>query len=171
VDEHGRVEVEPVVSPPAPPAGEPLLPRPVIGRLEPGERPLVVIAGAQSSGLALTDRRIVRWRPPGALVFLAIDEIETIDIRRATAEHPALLAFSGGGGSAALAIALDARHVAAAMEAVQVIVGTVHAAHRARLRRPVGVDRSQSPARTTWQFDTRSTQRRRLFDPRAARED
>src|SRR5204863_7425411 len=42
-----------------------LLPRAVAVRLAPEERVLASITGANGSGMALTDQRVIRWRPPG----------------------------------------------------------------------------------------------------------
>jgi hypothetical protein len=157
------VELEPVVQPSVVSTGAPPLPRAVTARLEPGEQPTAVIVGAQSSGLVLTDRRVIRWRPPGAIAVLPIEAITAVELRRATSEHPALLTFSTSEHVAPVAIALDQRHVPAAMDALQVIVGTIHVAHRTRLRAPVDVTRAQSVARTTWRFELDRQPRRRIL--------
>jgi hypothetical protein len=78
---------------------------------------------------------------------------------QATSQHPALLTFSATDGEAPLAVPLDARHVAAAVNALRVIVGTLHAAHRTRLRIPVEVSRARTSAHTTWTFDLHKADR------------
>jgi hypothetical protein len=150
-------------------AGPPL-PTPVVRRLQPGEQPILAIAGAQGSGVVLTDLRLIRWRPPGAIATIAVPSVESIELRRATAEHPALLTLSAADAGAPLTVALDERHVPAAMDALQVLVGTIHHAHRARLRTPVQITTTRSSSRTTWRFDLGGSQRpaRRLpSTPRA----
>jgi hypothetical protein len=152
-------------------AGPPL-PTPVVRRLQPGEQPIVAIAGAQGSGIVLTDRRLIRWRPPGAIATITIAAVGSIDLRRATAEHPALLTFVAADAGAPLAVGLDERHVPAALDALQVIVGTIHQAHRTRLHTLVDVATARTSSRTTWRFNLGAAQRparRLLSTPRAPR--
>ena len=92
----------------------PTLPRQLIARLEPGENAQAWLAGAHGSGLALTDRRVIRWRPPGAIASIPLSTVERLHLRSGTRERDPALIIEGGAGET-IVVVLQARHLPLAL--------------------------------------------------------
>jgi hypothetical protein len=88
----------------------PTLPRQLTRRLEPGEIAQAWLAGAHGSGLALTNRRIIRWRPPGAISSIPLNTVERIHLRSGTSERDTALIIEDTDGES-LVVVLQARHM------------------------------------------------------------
>jgi hypothetical protein len=88
----------------------PRLPRQLQRRLEPGERAEAWLDGAHGSGLALTNRRLMRWRPPGAIASIPLRDVERLQLRPGTRERDPVLIIESADG-ATMVVVLQARHL------------------------------------------------------------
>jgi hypothetical protein len=135
--------------PDEPPAVE--IPPRVARRLDPTERPLATMLGAQGAGIVITDQRVVRWRPPGGIVSIPLDAIDSVELRTTSPEGEALFAIACRGSQGAIVLALSARHAATVPAAVNALVPAVLLVHRAR-RESVELARVRTATMNRWSF-------------------
>ncbi len=115
-------------------SGMPAIPQSVLVRLDVGETVLASTHGAQGSGMAVTDQRVVRWRPPGAVVSLSLAMVERIHLDPARPDGRAMLLVTARDARPPLTLSLEPRHMAAAggfttsvLRAVTEVVGSMRA--------------------------------------------
>ena len=118
--------------------GMPAIPRGVAARLDAGEVVTAAVTGAQGSGMAVTDRRLVRWRPPGAIVSLPLVDVERVQLDPGRPDGQAMLLVVARDARPPLVLSLEARHVAAAGSFTTAVLLAVMEAVAAMRRRPSG---------------------------------
>jgi hypothetical protein len=127
------------------------LPTAVTARLDEDEPPVASLVGAQGSGLVVTSRRVLRWRPPGATASVRLTAIDHIELHAASRGRPASIVV-GSAGEPTLIVSLEQRHVEAVASFIQTLVTCTTRACRAN-GTPVEVDAARLDTGTVWVFE------------------
>jgi hypothetical protein len=113
--------------------------------------PRASIIGAQGSCLVLTNRRAIRWRPPGATLSVPLTSVERLEVRSSRQAGRALILIVPGEGTPALALVLEAHQVPSAAPFAAALAEAVVAAG-GRTARPVEVEHGPVELLDEWFF-------------------
>jgi len=116
--------------------GMPAIPPGVAARLGAGEQLMAALTGAQGSGMAVTDRRLIRWRPPGAIVSLPLVLVERVQLDPGRPDGRAMLLVVARDARPPLVLSLESRHMAAAGPFTTAVLHAVSEAVAATRQRP-----------------------------------
>jgi len=128
----------------------PAIPPGVAARLGAGEQLAAALTGAQGSGMAVTDRRLIRWRPPGAIVSLPLVLVERVQLDPGRPDSQAMLLVVARDARPPLVLSLDPRHMVDAGPFTTAVLHAVLEAVAATRRRPsTAADGSEGRAART----------------------
>jgi len=107
--------------------------------------------GAQGSGLVVTARRVLRWRPPGATASVELHAIDHVELHAARRGRPASIVV-GSADEPTLIVSLEQRHVESVASFIPTLVTPITRACRAG-GRPVEVRAARLDTGTVWTFE------------------
>jgi len=112
---------------------------------------LASITGANGSGMALTDQRVIRWRPPGMPVSVLLTSIQRMKLDAGKTDRAATLIIVAADGPSPLSLSLEPHHVSAIGAFTLALAAALRAA-TAQLPQPVSIDQLGYGSLRVWAF-------------------
>jgi hypothetical protein len=101
--------------------------------------------------MLVTDRRVIRWRPPGLPASLGLTSVERMKLNPAKPDRAATLVIVGADGRSSLSLSLEPHHVAA-VGGFTIAMAVALKAAAEQLPQPVSVDQLGYGSLRVWAF-------------------